>query len=109
MAPRKTQKRKVAEKPDDTVNTINVPSPKSLFDLTPELRNRIYQFVVSVDDRISITKSEGFPEPPLLFTCKTVRWEAIGIHYLVNDLSLSIISFDPTILLLVAQKEKAMW
>jgi hypothetical protein len=76
MAPRKTKKHKAAKKPE---NTINVPSLKSLFDLAPELRNRIYQFAVSFDDKITITKSAGFPEPPLLFTCKTIRREAIGI------------------------------
>jgi hypothetical protein len=105
MAPRKTKKRKAAKKPE---TSINVPSPKSLSDLPPELRNRIYRFAVSVDDKIAITKSAGFPEPPLLFTCKTIRQEAIGIYYLANEFRLSVVSWDPAVYLLVAQKSRAL-
>jgi hypothetical protein len=103
--PSRTKTRKVAKKPKHAIET---PAPKSLLGLPPELRNRIHRFAVSDDNMITITKSTAFPEPPLLFTCKTIRQEAIGIYYLANDFSLSVVSWDPSVYLFLAQKDKAL-
>lgn len=50
-----------------------------------ELRNRIYEYALYTD-LCRLTKQNGVPEPPLLWACKQVRNEAIGIFYYINVL-----------------------
>ncbi|KAF2161600.1 hypothetical protein M409DRAFT_69686 [Zasmidium cellare ATCC 36951] len=69
-----------------------------LFKLPPELRNRIYRYVLATSDDknpISVTNS-GYERPHLLATCKTIRSEALGIHCVENTFLIHIVAFDST-------------
>lgn len=79
-----------------------------LLKLPAELRNKIYELALSVKGRITITKSHGFLEPPLLLTNKQMRKEAIGLFYTTHEFDLVIASWDPSLYILAARKSKTL-
>lgn len=76
--------------------------------LPPELRNYVYEYTLHSESLVNVTKDEGIPEPPLLLTCKTVRREAIGTFYAVNDIRLVVSAFDPSTEILMWKKIAAL-
>ena len=75
--------------------------------LPPELRDRIYEYAV-YQRLCKVTTAHDIVEPALLFTCKIVRKEAIGIFYAANMLAVATPSFDPATALLVNRKDKLL-
>lgn len=66
----------------------------SLLNLPPELRNRIYEYVL-VNRCLKITVSkEKHSQPPLLETCRQLREEASGIFYSQNELKMDVQQFS---------------
>lgn len=87
----------------------------SFFKLPPELRNRIYESVLIVEEEeyggqksTEISKEGGIPEPGLLAACKTIRDEAIAIYYKQNWFELTIDTFDSAPLVLWKAKKISM-
>ena len=76
-----------------------------LFKLPRELRDYIYDYTFCSSRRHRITRDEGIPEPALLLTCKAIREEAAVLFYGCSRLTLNIISYDPTTILLWDLKE----
>ncbi|KAF7190633.1 hypothetical protein HII31_07792 [Pseudocercospora fuligena] len=74
------------------------PAECRLLDLAPELRNRIYEYVLCDDDCIEITK-DNWMQPALLQTCKTIRNEGMGIYYCENRFDIRAVNFDCSIML----------
>ena len=60
-----------------------------LFNLPPELRNRIYRYAIVEDDELILTP-RGPSEPTLLRTCRSIRDEACSIYYGENKFLLRI-------------------
>jgi hypothetical protein len=80
-------------------------------ELPTELRLKIYQYALYPEDRdgfYDLTKGGGIPEPPLLFTSKTIRKEAIVIFYRKNRFKLMMPSWDPAAEVLIMRKEKML-
>lgn len=79
--------------------------------LPAELRLKIYRYTLYVPDDKGfcvVTKKDGIPEPPLLFTCKAVRQEAVDVFYLQNWFLLMMDSWDPATEVLLTRKTKKM-
>lgn len=90
-------------------NALNSPEPVSLFKIPPELRNRIYEYALHLEDGICIvSKTAGIPEPALLMTCKIIRREAIAVFYSENFFRVIIESFSPSTAMLIARKEATL-
>lgn len=75
-----------------------------LLDLAPELRNRIYRYVVCEDEPIEVT--EDTREPGLLSTCRQIRAEARSIWFLENRFEFHIRELDITLLSLFYRRQK---
>lgn len=71
--------------------------PFRLFDLPPELRNRIYHLALKEDDFVEITSSR-IP-PPWLSACKQIRSEALCLWYTSNDFEARIQDCDISLVL----------
>ncbi|KAF7192845.1 hypothetical protein HII31_05828 [Pseudocercospora fuligena] len=67
-----------------------------LLDLAPELRNKIYRYVVCEDENIEVTKDTR--EPGLLATCRQIRAEARSIWFLENRFEFRIEELNITLL-----------
>lgn len=81
----------------------------TLYKLPPELRNRIYSYAPATDDGwVDVTEENGIPEPALLFTCKHIRKEAIGIFYNENKFLLIIKDCHPAAQILWNRKRDAL-
>jgi hypothetical protein len=82
-----------------------------LFKLPPELRLRIYEYAVYSEDddgKCKVTREHGIPEPPLLFTCKTVRGEAISSFYSVNNFHNIVELLHPATIVLTMRKKNSL-
>lgn len=85
---------------------INLPVFVPFLRLPPEVRNLIYEHALRLDDGIcELNEEENFPEPALLFTCKTIRTEAIGIFYSVNSFKATMTSYSPAMPIFLEQKD----
>jgi hypothetical protein len=84
-----------------------VQPPSQLLYLAAELRNKIYAYALSEDDRIIIT-AESIPEPALLFACKQIRKEAIGIYYDISTFKIEGQPCDSRPLVLYTRKTKSL-
>lgn len=81
----------------------------TLYKLSPELRNRIYSYALAPDGKSwAVTIENGMPEPALLFTCKHVRKEAIGIFYNENEFVLTMRDYHPAVQILWNRKTDAL-
>jgi hypothetical protein len=79
--------------------------------LPAELRLKIYQYALYPEDKdgfYDVTKTDGVPEPPLLFTSKAIRKEAIEIFYRKNRFKLIMPSWNPAAEVLIMRKEKML-
>jgi hypothetical protein len=75
----------------------------------PEIRLQIYEYALyNPDDEgyCVVTKEDGIPEPPLLFTCKTIRKEATEIFYHRNYFILKMTLWDSATDVLLMRKTK---
>lgn len=79
-----------------------------LFKLPPELRDIIYDYAFSRPALMAVTKEAVIPEPPLLFTCKTVRAEAIKPFYERPRFLLVVHSHDSAVMMLWLEKGRAL-
>lgn len=73
-------------------------APFPFLRLPPELRLQVYAQALHVPDENGfciITKETGIPEPPLLFTCKAIRNEAIKTFYTRNFFKLIMDTWHP--------------
>lgn len=82
----------------------NIIGESNFLKLPPEIRNRIYRFVLHHPDDIWITKDGGIPEPGLLSVSKQVRAEAYGVYYHENEFRCVVMYYDPATLLLARRK-----
>lgn len=74
---------------------ISSSTASPLLSLPPELRNRIYRYVLVTRKKIRIKKVSQLPaEPPLLRTCRLVRQEARAIWHCENVFHFSIKASD---------------
>lgn len=85
---------------------LNRPVFVPLLRLPPELRNRIYQYALRLneDGVIRVNEGDDFPEPALLSTCTQIRREARGIFYSENAIDGVIRSYSPSIPVFLAKK-----
>ena len=79
-----------------------------LFDLPPELRNKIYRYALVRNRELPITKSRGIPEAPLLSVSKLVRSETYELFYLENKFKCVVHNYDPTSLMLLDRRWSAL-
>lgn len=80
-----------------------------LFKLPPEMRNHIYSYALAIEGGVCrVTREEGVPEPNLLFACKLVRKEAIGIFYHINEVKVVLRDFHPAADILFTSKSRAL-
>jgi hypothetical protein len=73
-----------------------------LLDLPPELRQEIYEYVLSPLDQtktVKITTERKPTQPAILRTCKAIRNEACSIYYLDNKFFFNIKDFNAASLL----------
>lgn len=93
-------------------NAVAQPFAQSSFArLPPELRLQIYEYAFYIpieEGRYVVTKEDGIPEPALLFTCKSIRYEAIDLFYRKSNFHLMMPSCDPTTEALMTRKEKLL-
>lgn len=77
-----------AQKPAD--------APKqTLLSLPPEMRNRIYRYVLLETEPIRTTPSRTPPpQPGLLSTCRQIRKESLDIYYQENKFKIHVVHFD---------------
>lgn len=94
---------------EDPANALNSHASAPFMRLPPELRNRIYEHAVRLEDGIcEVSEAAGIPEPALLLTCKEVRREAIGIFYSVNTVRLMVVSYSPAMPTFIFRKQAAV-
>lgn len=88
------------------VSTVESVANSALFRLPRELRDQIYKIALELSQPLGYitVSSNGIPEPWLLTTCKTIRQEAIGLHYSTSEFTMEIPSYDPTALVLWHRK-----
>ncbi|EME82939.1 uncharacterized protein MYCFIDRAFT_80518 [Pseudocercospora fijiensis CIRAD86] len=67
-----------------------------LLDLAPELRNRIYRYVLCGDGKLFVTKDTR--EPGLLSACRQIRQEARSIWLLENEFRFWVQNLDFSIM-----------
>ena len=79
-----------------------------LFDLPPELRNKIYRYALVRIRELAITKSHGIPEAPLLSVSKLVRSETYELFYLENKFKCVVHNYDPASLMLLDRRWSAL-
>lgn len=82
-----------------------------LFEISAELRNRIYKYTLIAsdeDDPIVITR-DTFEQPGLLRSCHQIRGEASKIYYQRNSFDFDIGDWNPTIVRAFCQQDKASW
>ena len=79
-----------------------------LFDLPPELRNKIYRYALVRIRELAITKSHGIPEAPLLSVSKLVRSETYELFYLENKFKCVVHNYDPTSVMLANRRWSAL-
>lgn len=83
-------------------HVLNLPVFAPFLGLPAEICNRIYQHALRLNGTCHLQEGKDFPEPALLFTCKTIRREAIGIFYSENSFDAAMTSYSlsmPTFLL----------
>lgn len=52
-------------------SALDLPEPVTLFRIPPELRNRIYEYALHLEDGVcEVSEELGIPELALLMTCK---------------------------------------
>lgn len=81
----------------DSSSTSSSIDHSPLFTLARELRDKIYEYAVNCgdDDGIcTVTRRRGIPEPPLLFTCKVIREEALEVFYSINSFRAGLLRDD---------------
>jgi hypothetical protein len=78
----------------------------NLLQLPPELRIRIYEYVLHQPGWCTVTRHHGIPEPPLLLACKLTRKEALGIFYSMNLFRVDAPFFDPKLYNLFVRKDR---
>jgi hypothetical protein len=69
-----------------------------LFELPPELRNRIYELVIRESHHIAICKNHKPHPPDCLNACKQLRSEALKVWYQFNHFRIVIEHFDTSFL-----------
>ncbi|KAK3655902.1 hypothetical protein LTR22_010060 [Elasticomyces elasticus] len=79
----------------------DIPRQKSalLLDLPPELRNAIYEYVLVLEQPITITKTSKWTQPGLLRVCKQIRHETASIYYNTNKFRIDCADMDFTLYL----------
>lgn len=73
-----------------------------LLNLAPELRNRIYEYALSLShgsDKLDLNNSfrgsnPMFREPGLLTTCRQIRREALKIYFISNNFAIKVFDCD---------------
>ncbi|KAK5684304.1 hypothetical protein LTS10_004171 [Elasticomyces elasticus] len=70
-----------------------------LLDLPPELRNAIYEYVLVIEQPITITKTSKWTQPGLLRVCKQIRHEAASLYYNTNKFRIDCADLDFTLYL----------
>lgn len=108
-----------AAQPSSNTTTGGSESLPPLLRLPAELRNKIWKLAVfgdlegyrsSIEIRSTTRRSIcHIPKPPLLFTCKTVRSEAIGLYYDANKIVIYVVNFDPAPCLLLGRKLQTLF
>ena len=78
---------------EQTLGTTTVEEPSPLVELPPELRNKVYRYVLLSEGPVHVGAT-GFMEPPLLMTAKQIRQEASSIFYKENEFDVLIIDYD---------------
>lgn len=73
-----------------------------------EIRNCIYEYALGVDGICEVDEGKDFPEPALLFTCKTIRHEAIGIFYSINTFDAAMTSYSPSMPIFLQEKNELL-
>jgi hypothetical protein len=76
--------------------------------LPPELRLKICEYALYTPDDEGfcvVTKKDGIPEPPLLFTCNTICGEAISSFYSVNNFHNIVELLHPATIVLTLRKK----
>lgn len=76
--------------------------PSRLLNLAPELRNRIYEYALSLSygsDKLSLNNSflgsnPMFREPGILTTCRQIRREALKIYLISNNFAIKVFDCD---------------
>lgn len=88
------------------VSTVESVANSALFRLPRELRDQIYKIALELSQPLGYitVSSNGIPEPCLLTTCRTIRQEAIELHYTTSEFTMEIPSYDPTALVLWHRK-----
>jgi len=61
-----------------------------LLNLPPKMRNRIYRLVLLRQEKVQIT------EPPLLYSCKAIRRQALSIFYMESQFKVCARDYDLT-------------
>lgn len=92
------------------VNAAESVAESPLFRLPRELRDQIYKIALELSlplDYVTVTRS-GLPEPALLTTCKTIRREAIGIHYSTSSFTIEIYDYHPAAAVLWRRKWESL-
>lgn len=69
-----------------------------LLALPPELRTRIYEYVLAPKFKKKTITRYSLEQPPLLRTCKTIRAEARSVYYHDQQFQLDIKNFDSSLL-----------
>ncbi|KAK5111957.1 hypothetical protein LTR85_011704 [Meristemomyces frigidus] len=72
------------------------PAPPRLLALPPELRNKIYEYVL-IDNAGVVVVTQATVQPPLLRTCTKVRSQALPIWYADNEFEVKIRDCDGSI------------
>lgn len=69
-----------------------------LLELCPELRNRVYDYVLAPKGKYVTIAKTNPAQPPFLRTCRTIRSEASGMYYMTRRFHISIKDFDSSLL-----------
>ena len=89
-------------------HVLNLPVFVPFLRLPAKIRNRIYKYALRLDGICYLREGEDFPEPALLFTCRTIRREAIGIFYSENTFDAAMDSYSPSMPTFLLTKDEKL-
>lgn len=78
------------------VDVAEQPQPSRLLALPPELRNRIYDYVLT-ENEAKVVVTPALKPPPLLLACTQIRSEALALWYSNNDFQIGVHNCDGTL------------
>lgn len=81
---------------ESTTTTTTTTTTLRLFDLPPELRNMIYEFVASDTTKIAVSAEGKVKEPPIAVVSKQVRLEFMPIYEACAFVDVELILADVT-------------